>query len=603
MTLRNNLQWLVITALLMVGNYSPAHDGPDHGPDDPSVRVWTFADTGAHVHGAYVASHDGKVQVRRTDGGVVSLEIEKLTILDQRWVERKAEQVKEINESVKPNSGIMKLVAANVPSKPAIAETFEPFAKLKAVKYRQDDKFFYVESNSMPDHKMMVGITAWQQQVPLPQPYFGDNAWRIPLEPVVAKKPMSAKSHFFRGAIALAANGVPIFNPIKNDGRTDTLLAGELDQFGGHCGRGDDYHYHIAPTHLQKILGNDKPVAYALDGYPIYGYTEPDGSEVRGLDEFNGHSSPDLGYHYHATKKYPYLNGGFHGEVKEVDGQVDPQPRAGGVREALTPLRGAKITGFDSKDNTSFSLKYEVGSETRFVNYHLNADGSVKFDFVDGKGKARSETYAPRDRGPEGRGREGRPGGNSDRPPRNDPHGKNPPGKDSPPTEMQSSASSSPGASTVSNNSSTAFAVSSSVIGQDGMIPAEFTCDGQSASPPIQWKDAPAGTQSFAISLWHTAPDQVKSYWLVYNIPATVDHLDKNDKKTGTVGLNDKKKAAYDPMCSKGPGLKKYHITIYALSSEVKLDKGSDNRANFLKAVKGITLAEKTLDFQYERRK
>ena len=196
---------------------------------------------------------------------------------------------------------------------------------------------------------MMVGITAWQQQVPLPQPYFGDNAWRIPLEPVVAKNPMSAKSHFFRGAIALAANGVPIFNPIKNDGRTDTLLAGELDEFGGHCGRGDDYHYHIAPTHLQEIVGKDKPIAYALDGYPIYGYNEPDGSQVRGLDEFNGHSTPGLGYHYHATKMYPYIHGGFHGEVKEVDGQVDPQPRAGGVREALPPLRGAKITGFESK--------------------------------------------------------------------------------------------------------------------------------------------------------------------------------------------------------------------------------------------------------------
>ncbi len=605
--LRNKLHFLVISAFLVVGTATPAHDGPDHGPDDPSVRVWTFAGTGAHVHGAYVASQDGKAQVRRTDGTIVSLEIEKLTILDQRWIVRKAAQVKELNESATPTNGIMKLVAANVPGKPAIADTFEPFAKLKAVTYRQDDKFFYVESNSMPDHKMMVGITAWQQQVPLPQPYFGDNAWRIPLEPVVAKKPMSAKSHFFRGAIALAANGVPIFNPIKNDGRTDTLLAGELDEFGGHCGRGDDYHYHIAPTYLQKIIGNDKPIAYALDGYPIYGYTEPDGSEVRGLDEFNGHSTPGLGYHYHATKKYPYLNGGFHGEVKEVDGQVDPQPRAGGVREALPPLRGAKITGFDSKDNKSFSLKYEVGSETRFVNYQLNDDGSVKFDFVDGKGRAKSETYAPRDRGPGGRGREGqgRPG-NNDRPPRNDPPGKNPPGsnppgKDSPPKEMQAPTSPSSGAPTVSN--STAFAVSSSVIGTDGMIPAEFTCDGQSASPPVQWKDAPAGTKSFALSLWHTAPDQEKSYWLIYNIPATVDHLDKNDKKTGTVGLNDKKKAAYDPMCSKGPGVKKYHVTIYALSSEVKLDKGSDNRANLLKAIKGFTLAETTLDFQYERKK
>jgi len=542
--------------------------------------VWTFADTGAHIHGAYVASRDGKVQVRRTDGTVISLEIEKLTILDQKWIERKVAQVKEINENTKPIHSEVKLVVANVPSKPAIAETFEPFAKLNAVKYRQDDDFFYVESNSMPDHRMMVGITAWQQQVPIPQPYFGDNAWRIPLDPVVAKNPMSAKSHFFRGAIALAANGVPIFNPIKNDGRTDTLLAGELDEFGGHCGRGDDYHYHIAPTHLQGIVGKDKPIAYALDGYPIYGYTEPDGSEVQGLDEFNGHSTPQLGYHYHATKKYPYLNGGFHGEVKEVDGQVDPQPRAGGVREALPPLRGAKITGFESKDNKSFSIKVEVGRETRYVNYFLNQDGSVKFDFVDGNGKVKTETYSPRQRGPGGGERRGGPGGGNDRPPRNAPKGV-----------------------VSSNKASEGFNVSSTAIGRDGRISSEFTCDGQSASPPLQWQGAPAGTKSFAISLWHTAPDQEKSYWLIYNIPTTVNHLVKNDKTTGTVGLNDKKRASYDPMCSKGPGAKTYHISVYALSSEVELAKGSDNRAALLKAIKGITLAEKTLDFVYERTK
>ncbi|MEZ6136714.1 MAG: hypothetical protein R3C53_17595 [Pirellulaceae bacterium] len=105
------------------------------------------------------------------------------------------------------------------------------------------------------------------------------------------------------------------------------------------------------------------------------------------------------------------------------------------------------------------------------------------------------------------------------------------------------------------------------------------------------------------MSLWHTAPDQEKSYWLIYNIPATVNRLAKNDKTKGTVGLNDKKKAAYDPMCSKGPGAKTYHITVYALSSEVKLARGSDNRESFLKAINNVTLTEKTLDFVYEREK
>ncbi len=143
--------------------------------------------------------------------------------------------------------------------------------------------------------------------------------------------------------------------------------------------------------------------------------------------------------------------------------------------------------------------------------------------------------------------------------------------------------------------------MTSDAIDRNGHISSEFTCDGASVSPPIAWKNAPSGTKSIAISLWHTAPDQEKSYWLVYNIPAKIDHLDKNDKTTGTIGMNDKKKNSYDPMCSKGPGAKTYHITVYALSSPVNLAKGSTDRAALLKEIKNITLGETTLDFVYER--
>ncbi len=86
----------------------------------------------------------------------------------------------------------------------------------------------------------------------------------------------------FGGAIGIAAIGIPIFNPIKQDGRTDTNLAGELDEFGGHAGRADDYHYHLAPVHLAERIGQGLPVAWALYGFPIYGYREPDGSNALG---------------------------------------------------------------------------------------------------------------------------------------------------------------------------------------------------------------------------------------------------------------------------------------------------------------------------------
>ena len=86
----------------------------------------------------------------------------------------------------------------------------------------------------MPDHHMMVGIRAWNQQVPIPQQYSGNNAFRLPFQTRFADSPVSGEETLFRGAIAITANGIPIFNPIKQDGRTDTNLAGELDEFGGN---------------------------------------------------------------------------------------------------------------------------------------------------------------------------------------------------------------------------------------------------------------------------------------------------------------------------------------------------------------------------------
>jgi hypothetical protein len=294
-----------------------------------------------------------------------------------------------------------------------IASTFAPFAP--KVRTRAEDRWFYVESDGLPAHNMMVGITAWQQQVPLPQPYVGANAWRIPLHPVVSKNPVSIRGRFLRGAIALAANGIPIFNPQNNRGEISAEI-GELDQWGGHCGRADDYHYHAAPLHLQSVLGKSLPIAFALDGYPIYGLTDPDGSAPAGLDAFNGHDTAALGYHYHSSTKYPYVNGGFHGEVVEAGGQVDPQPRAQPVRQDQPPLRGARITGFtNSPDQKTFALQYAVNGRPASVDYSTKGDGVWNFRFTGTDGTTRDETYRAGDRrgggGPEGEPRRDRRGG------------------------------------------------------------------------------------------------------------------------------------------------------------------------------------------------
>lgn len=259
-------------------------------------------------------------------------------------------------------------------------------------RWHEDNDFFYIESNGMPTHKMLVGITQWQQQVPIPQDYTGDNAWRIPKHPVWSDKPVNVRNALFSGAIAVAINGIPIFNPIKVDGKTDTYAAGELDDFGGHCGRADDYHYHIVPPFLEDMAGRGNPVAYALDGYLIYGTTEADGSKPQGLDEFNGHKDANGVYHYHMTKVFPYLNGGEHGNVKVEKDAIVPQPWTAPARQWTKMLPGATIVGFSIPRPNNYSVDYTIGKDHHFINYSMNANGSFTFNFVDPAG-TRTENY------------------------------------------------------------------------------------------------------------------------------------------------------------------------------------------------------------------
>jgi hypothetical protein len=266
---------------------------------------------------------------------------------------------------------------------------FSAFAS--SVKITKNSKYYLVESSGLPSHPMMTGIVSWQQQIPTPQPYSGSNSWSIPIKPVISKSPMSAKNHFLRGAIAIAVNGVPIFNALNNRG-DDALLAGELDDWGGHCGRADDYHYHIAPLHLQTIVGKKLPIAYALDGFPIYGDTETDGKPITKLDEFNGHFDAKKNYHYHGTKTYPYINGGFKGVVQEIDGQVDPQALTKAFRPAGTPLKGAKITSCEQTGANAFDLKYELSNQTFEIKYRADLK-SVDINFINPDGTQRVESY------------------------------------------------------------------------------------------------------------------------------------------------------------------------------------------------------------------
>ena len=429
--------FVMLTALVLLFNCGKTLAHINH-ENESNLKTWKTSDGLVEIQAFFLCHQGENVKLCKINGSMISIPLSNLSDMDRKWVLDKSVVINELNlplcfelpktlclvfatgllfaiavlsiylsgiifwqrSSVFPLAGAIVLIGSmallavdkdDKQSTTLIQKHFEPFSD--KVKFRSDNDYFYIESQGMPDHPMMIGIRAWQQQVPIPQHYVGKNAWRIPLKPKLADTPVSAKTNLFRGAIALAVNGVPIFNPIKNDGKTDTLIAGELDEFGGHCGRADDYHYHVAPVHLQKIVGANKPIGYALDGFPLYGFTDANGKEPKDLDKFNGRTEKD-GYRYYSTKTYPYVNGGLRGEVTVQDGQIDPQPRANPIRPDGRPLKGAKITGFVRDDSKkTISIKYELNGKTNSIQYSNNGAGTYNFIFTDGNGNETNSVY------------------------------------------------------------------------------------------------------------------------------------------------------------------------------------------------------------------
>ncbi|HMY75049.1 MAG TPA: DUF1566 domain-containing protein, partial [Blastocatellia bacterium] len=444
-----SILWPMLVICIVLAVTASAHPGGHGQQTDGELRVWTNVVTGETVKASFLFAREDRIYVERADGKSLSFPLRELAGTDRQFAEAQIARIQTANQQLlrraeqftsqtsSASEYLLLVLSAAVfamitalwfrrlssaerirfaaavallligvcsiavrqhaqTNRPSAAALFDAFAP--KVRTRWDDKWLYVESNGIPDHPLMAGIKTWQQQVPVAQPYHGSNAWSIPLNPVPAAQPISAKTALFTGAIALAANGVPIFNALNNRG-VDSFSIGELDDFGGHCGRADDYHYHAAPLHLQSKLGASSPIGYALDGYPLYGVKEPNGDTVTGLDDFNGHTNATTNggkYHYHSTLTYPYINGGMHGQVTVSNDQIVPQPRAYSVRPATTPLAGASITAWRANSATSWTLEYQINGQTYKVNYSTDGAGHYTYEFVDPAGNKRTENYTRR---------------------------------------------------------------------------------------------------------------------------------------------------------------------------------------------------------------
>jgi len=148
--------------------------------------------------------------------------------------------------------------------------------------------------------------------------------------------------------------------------------------------------------------------------------------------------------------------------------------------------------------------------------------------------------------------------------------------------------------------------ITSSAFTEGTNIPSKYTCDGQDISPPLEWKDAPDGTKSFAlISDDPDAPVGTWVHWVAFNIPPNAAKLEENIKhdkefKNGMrQGNNDWPKIGYGGPCPPS-GIHRYYFKLYALDTMLDIKSGA-TKEQLLKAMKGHVLAEAQLMGKYKR--
>lgn len=245
-----------------------------------------------------------------------------------------------------------------------------------------DDEQAVLNSDTYPDHTLMTGIVGTNEQVPVPSSGY---AAAVPLRPVIGATPQTRDA-----ALGVAVNGVPIFDYtgggemsvddlFHHQTQHDTLITQQLDVCGGHAGRGDDYHYHVAPVCMIEQMNNAGHAAiigWAYDGFPIYGDNNPDGTPIAEgtLDVCNGQTDDTFGYRYHTSSGAPYIIQCLMGEVadiRELPRTPPLTPADGGPRidPGVPPRGGVEDLVFTEDDSGLRSMNYTYKGEAYYMRY------------------------------------------------------------------------------------------------------------------------------------------------------------------------------------------------------------------------------------------
>ncbi|MFC2109823.1 YHYH protein [Bacteroidota bacterium] len=211
-----------------------------------------------------------------------------------------------------------------------ISSILTMFDDMASVSYSINGNTVTISTNNLPNHKSpYYKNTEWHDE--LYDDYNGSNSSfhlnpnRIGEQDITFTITLNPKKASYltqtpMGPMGISRNGVVFFNQYAAGRSTLDNEINSFDQFLGHPTGNNTYHYHIEPTYLTDIFGEDALLGLLSDGFPVYGpkeYNKTISSED--LDEYHGHFGatkefPKGIYHYHVTSDAPYINGdGYYG--------------------------------------------------------------------------------------------------------------------------------------------------------------------------------------------------------------------------------------------------------------------------------------------------
>ena len=139
-------------------------------------------------------------------------------------------------------------------------------------------------------------------------------------------------------------------------------------------------------------------------------------------------------------------------------------------------------------------------------------------------------------------------------------------------------------------------------------IPVRYSCEGENIPPPLEWSEAPPGTESLALIIDDPdAPHGTFTHWLVFNEPASRTGfpegagIDGRSNGAPAQGQNSGGGPGYIGPCPPRGPAHTYRFFLWALDQMLDLGEGASAK-DLQKAMRGHVLGVGQLEGTYARK-